>query len=91
MNNLQEFIAGTNPTNATSALKLTALNPNPSNTVARFQSVIGSVYQLQTRDDLGSGLWSIAIDQIAGTGTNIFIADPTAPPAKRFYRLQVLW
>lgn len=91
VNNQQEFLAGTNPTNTVSLLKLTALSANPSNTVARFPSVIGSVYQLQTRDDLGTGLWSIAVDQIPGTGTNIFLADPNAPPSKRFYRLQVLW
>lgn len=91
MNNLQEFLAGTNPTNAASLLKLTALSPNPSNTVARFTSATGAVYQVQSRDDLTTSPWSIAIDQIAGTGTNVFINDPTAPSPKRFYRLQVLW
>jgi hypothetical protein len=72
-------------------LKLTALSPNPSNAVAHFPSATGAVYQIQTRDDLGSGLWSIAVDQVAGNGTNMFIVDPNAPPSKRFYRLQVLW
>ena len=70
---------------------MTALSPNPSNTVAKFQSVTGAVYQVQTRDNLATSPWSIAIDQIPGTGTNVFIVDPTAPSSKRFYRLQVLW
>ena len=91
MKNLQEFLARTNPTNAASLVKLTALNPNPSNTVARFMSATGIVYQVQSRDDLSTGFWSIAIDQIASSGTNVFIAAPTAPSPKRFYRLQVLW
>ena len=91
VNNLQEFLAGTNPTNATSALKLVAMNPNPSNTVANFLSATGAVYQVQSRDDLSTGVWSITMDQISGNGTNIFILNPNAPSSKRFFRLQLLW
>ena len=92
MNNLQEFLAGTNPTNAASVLKLNALPSNASNNVASFLSAPGTVYRVLYRDDLASGFWSIAADQIVGTNTNIFIADPSASStAKRFYRLQVLW
>lgn len=91
VNNLQEFLAGTNPTNATSALKLVAMNPNPSNTVANFLSTTGAVYQVQSRDDLSIGVWSITMDQISGNGTNVFILNPNAPSSKRFFRLQLLW
>ena len=91
VNNLQEFLAGTDPTNAASALKLVAMSLNPSNTVANFMSTTGTVYQAQTRNDLSTGVWSIVTDQLAGNGTNIFIVDPNAPSTKRFFRLQVLW
>jgi hypothetical protein len=91
-NNLQEFLAGTDPTNAASVLKLHALLLNPSNNVAGFLSAPGTVYRVQSRDDLANGFWSIAADQVVGTGTNMFIADPNLFfAAKRFYRLQVLW
>ena len=91
MNNFQEFLAGTNPTNSVSSLRLFATRPNSSNTVAGFLSAPGAVYQLQTRDDLSTGFWTIAVDQITGGGTNIFLTDPALPSAKRFYRLQLLW
>jgi parallel beta-helix repeat protein len=91
VNNLQEFLAGTNPTNALSLPRLSAFRPNSSNTVAGFLSSTGIVYQVQTRDDLANGFWTIAENQILGTGTNVFIVDPNPSPIRRFYRLQVLW
>jgi hypothetical protein len=92
MSNLQEFLAGTNPTNSASLLTLDANPSSSSNDVASFPSAAGVVYRVLYRDDLVNGFWSIAADQVVGTGTNIFIADPsTSSTAKRFYRLQVLW
>lgn len=92
MNNLQEFLAGTNPTNAASVLRLNAISSNASNNVASFMSAPGTVYRVLYRDDLASGFWSIAADQVVGTGTNIFITDPSVfLTPQRFYRLQVLW
>ncbi len=91
MNNSQEFLAGTDPTNASSKLRLTALTPNTFNAVASFNSTPGTVYQIQTRDSLSAGFWSIALDQIDGTGAGFFIVDPNLSPTNRFYRLQVLW
>ena len=92
MNNLQKFLAGLNPTNSASVLRLNAISSIASNNVASVLSTPGTVYRIQYRDDLMSGFWSIAADQVVGTGTNIFIADPDVPfTAKRFYRLQVLW
>ena len=92
MSNLQEFLAGTNPTNAASVLKLTVLNPNTSTNVVGLNSSSGTVYRVFSRDDLISGNWAILADQVLGTGTNIFFFDPASPTLpKRFYRAQVLW
>jgi hypothetical protein len=92
MNNFQKFLAGLNPTNSASVLRLNALSSNVSNNVASFLSAPGTIYRVLSRDDLASGFWSIDADQVVGTGTNIFIADPNIfSTAKRFYRLQVLW
>jgi hypothetical protein len=92
MNNLQEFLAGTNPTNAASVLRLNDLPASNGGDVVSFLSAAGIVYRLLSRDDLASGFWSIAADQIVGTGTNIFIPDPsTGLTPKRFFRLQLLW
>lgn len=92
LSNYQEFLAGTNPTNAASVLKLTAFNPNTSTNAVSLNSASGIVYRVQYRDDLTTGSWNILADQIIGTGTNIFLSDPPASSlAKRFYRAQVLW
>lgn len=91
VNNLQEFLAGTNSTNASSNLRLTAFGLNSSNTVASFLSTTGTVYQIQSRDDLTTGFWSLAQVPLPGTGTNMFVIDPNPSPIRRFYRLQVLW
>ncbi len=92
MSNYQEFLAGTNPTNAASILKLTAFNPNISTNAVSLNSANGTVYRVQYRDDLLAGSWSILADQIIGTGTNLFLTDPGANAiSKRFYRAQVLW
>ncbi len=92
MNNYQEFLAGTNPTNAASALNLAALNPNAFANFIILNSAAGTVYRVQYRDDLAGGTWNLLADQIIGTGTNIFLPDPAAASlARRFYRAQVLW
>jgi hypothetical protein len=92
MSNYQEFLAGTNPTNAASALNLAALNPNTFANSIVLNSVNGTVYRVQYCDDLAGGSWNLLADQIIGTGTNIFLPDPAAASlAKRFYRAQVVW
>lgn len=92
LSNYQEFLAGTNPTNAASVLKLTAFNSNTSTNAISLNSVSGVIYRVQYRDDLSTGSWNLLADQIAGTGTNIFLPDPSAAfLANRFYRAQVLW
>ena len=92
VSNLNEFLAGTNPTNAASVFKLTAQNPVATANVVALNSANGIVYRVWSRDDLSVGNWDILADQVIGTGTNIFLADPAASvSAKRFYRAQVLW
>jgi len=92
LSNYQEYLAGTNPTNAASEFKLSALDPATSTNVIRLNSANGTVYRILSRDEVNSGTWSILADQVIGTGTNIFFYDPaTSYSSKRFYRAQVLW
>ena len=92
LDNYEEFLAGTNPTNAASVLKVTAYNRNVSTNAVSLNSVAGTVYRVQYRDNLLAGDWSILADQIIGSGTNLFLPDPGATSVpQRFYRAQVLW
>jgi len=92
LSNWQKFLAGLNPTNVASVLRLNAIWPSAPNNVANFLSVSGIVYQVQYCDVLRSSFWSIADEQIVGNGTNILITDPNwSSTAARFYRVRVLW
>jgi parallel beta-helix repeat protein len=92
MNNLQKFLAGTNPTNSACSLKLGIVSANPTNKSVYFASAAGTVYRIESCDDLSLGAWALFADQIVGTGTNLFIIDPgVSMTGRRFYRLQVLW
>ena len=52
MNNWQEVIAGTNPTNATSLLKMLSITNSFSGTTVKWQSVFSKIYYLQRSTNL---------------------------------------
>jgi hypothetical protein len=85
VSNLNEFIAGTNPTNALSYLRVD-LSFEPGAHV-EFLSISNHSYTVQFRDDLGSGVWS-NLAHVYTRVTNNFerISDPAAKP-RRYYRL----
>lgn len=90
MNNLQEYLAGTTPTDAASAFRIVALAAHPE-TGARtitFTSVSGKNYDVLATDDLADGFDEIIAAAVPGTGALIDILDPAAPPPpRRFYRV----
>jgi len=92
MDNRAEFLSGTNPTNAASVFKLTALNPVGSGLVAWLPSVTGINYRVEGRDDIATGGWLMLVDQVIGTGSPILITDTNATGmTRRFYRAGVQW
>jgi titin len=92
LDNYQEFLAGTNPTNAASAFRLQALDPQVAGQVVSMDTVSGTIYRILTCSDLAAGRWAILADQVQGNGTNLDFGDPAAAVTPdRFYRAQVLW
>ena len=90
MSNFQEFLAGTNPTNAASVFKVMAANPFASTNAVVLVTANGKVYQVLFRDSLNAGSWQLLADQVMGNGTNVYLPDPGAPAAgNRFYRALV--
>jgi len=56
-----------------------------------FSSVASRYYRLERTDNVESGVWSIAADLIAGTGSPLNVFDPDgAAQSKRFYRIRLL-
>jgi subtilisin family serine protease len=87
--NLAEWLAGTNPTNATSALRLTA-SRGTNGFVLRWPSATGKTYRLLRGTNLATGFNAVLQTNIAATPpTNTMNDTSIAPVGARFYRLQL--
>jgi subtilisin family serine protease len=92
MSNLEEWLAGTNPTNASSCLRLIALpaNKNTNAFVVRWPSVAGKYYWLERSTNLLTGFNSVVLTNIAATAPTNTATDTAVLPGKtRFYRVGV--
>jgi subtilisin family serine protease len=91
MSNLAEWLAGTNPTNASSCLRLIALTANKTNAfVVSWPSVAGKYYRLERATNLLTGFNSVVQTNIAATApTNIEADTAVLPGRTRFYRVGV--
>jgi subtilisin family serine protease len=89
--NLAEFLAGTDPTNFSSALRLTALRAADTNgIVLEWPSVMGRYYRLLRATNLLNGFDSLVLTNLAATpplNTATDAAPPSAGP--RYYRLEL--
>jgi subtilisin family serine protease len=90
MSNLAEWLAGTNPTNAASSLRLTLLSvSNINNVMLGWPSVAGKTYQLKRSTNLLAGFDTVISANIAATPpTNVFTT-VNLPGNASFYRVGV--
>jgi YD repeat-containing protein len=87
-----EYLAGTNPTNATSFLRVTQLAVSgQTNAVIQWSSVSNKNYRVQFKNALTATNWTDLPGDISATSTNSTQTDPgiTGFPS-RFYRVLVL-
>ncbi len=86
MGNWQEYVAGTDPTNVSSYLKIDSLLLSHGAWM-EFGGVSNKTYTIQYRDDLAAGGW-LRLTNFAARPTNRVerILDPTAA-TNRFYRV----
>jgi subtilisin family serine protease len=91
MSNLAEWLAGTNPTNASSCLRLTLLPSVSTNAVVlNWPSVAGKSYRLERATNLLTGFNSTVRTNIAATApTNTETDTAVLPGSARFYRVGV--
>jgi subtilisin family serine protease len=89
--NLAEFLAGTNPTNFASALRLTALRAAGINgIVLEWPGVAGHYYRLLRATNLLNGIFALVRTNLAATPPLNAVTD--AAPARagpQFYRLEL--
>ena len=95
MNNWQEFMAGTNPTNANSVLAMTLVYPY-NNTyfnwhwaIVKWQSVSTRTYYLLRSSDLGSGFTCIQCNIVGNAGTTTYQDTTATNGGPYFYRVGV--
>jgi sugar lactone lactonase YvrE len=88
--NWQEYIAGTNPTNALSRLQFSGIELSANKTGPATLSWVtapGKTYLLESTPALGAANWSV-INTNVGDG-NLFQFSPGANGGARFYRISV--
>ena len=90
MNNQQEYVARTDPTNQASVFQITALSFTPYFQV-QFLSASDRLYTLNWSTNLVAGVWRTVPGQVrvASTGGLTTLSDTNAAGLGRFYRLIV--
>jgi hypothetical protein len=92
MSNAQEYLAGTDPNNATSALRITGqtFSSGGARATLSWESVPTRLYYVQQTSDLSTGDWLDSglgrILPTAGSSTTVTFSDTNSPI--RFYRVQ---
>lgn len=86
--NVAEYIAGTDPRNASSRLAVTGISGAATLPVIQFNTVVGKTYSLQYRNSLlPSTTWK-TLETVDGTGGSVALQDTNAVDrTQRFYRV----
>ncbi len=89
---LQEFLAGTDPTNRGSVLRVMTLTcVNGGGAAILWSAVAGRTYCLQFKDNVEAGDWTdLPGDVVAVTATGSKIDTTPAGADRRFYRVLLL-
>ena len=89
MNNWQEWVCGTDPTHAASALRLVAAAPQGTNVTVSWQSAVGVNYFLQPSADPALSFAFVATNILGQAGTTSYSDTNAAATGPLFYRLGV--
>lgn len=87
MSNLAEYIAGTNPTNALSYLKINQLSGGGP-AILRFDAVSNKNYTVFYRDALDANDWTSLTNVLAHRTNRLEVITDPAAGQQRYYRLQ---
>jgi len=89
MTDLQEFLAGTDPTNRGSVLRVMTLTSlNGGGTAILWSAVAGRTYRVQFKDNVEEGGWiDVPGDVVAVTTTGSKVDTIPAGAGRRFYRV----
>jgi len=86
MNNRDEYIAGTDPSDAASYLKVSQLSVSSPAQIT-FQAVSNKTYTIEYTDDLNIPAWIKLADVPAGAATSTATINDPTPATNRLYRI----
>jgi parallel beta-helix repeat protein len=89
MNNWQEWVCGTNPTNALSVLRLLSAAPAGTNATVTWQSVAAVNYRLERSTNMGSPFALVSTNVIGQAGTTTYTDTNAIGAGPYFYRVGV--
>jgi hypothetical protein len=90
--NLQEYLAGTDPANPVSALRITAIDTVGADARISFSSAADRDYDVETTPNLQPISWGPVTQKVAGTGAAVQLIDlggATNAPS-RFYQIRLV-
>ncbi len=85
--NLQEYLNGTDPTDASNAFRIRSVSLGSGTVVFRFHGVTGIRYQLEESSAV-SGPWSAIAPVVTGQGLGVALTNGLPPVSPKFYRLR---
>ena len=86
MSTLNEYLAGTNPQDPNSYLRIDQVSM-PGMSIVQVAAVSNRTYTVQFKDDLASPTWSKLVDLIARPTNRVETIKDPSPSAHRIYRL----
>jgi hypothetical protein len=89
MNNWQEWICGTDPTNPQSVLSLLSVTPTSANATVTWQSVVGVNYSLERSANLAAPFMLLGTNIVGQAGTTSYTDTNAAGAGPFFYRVGV--
>jgi hypothetical protein len=89
LNNWQEWICGTNPTNTLSVLRMVSALPTSTNATVKWQSVAGANYFLERSGNLAASFMVLASNILGQAGTTSYADTNRTGAGPFFYRVGV--
>jgi len=89
--NLQEYLAGTDPHDPNSVMRIETAQRDANNLRVRFTTVPGKLYRLERATNFAGANWTVVADHLLGTGAFLEAVDPiitTGVP--QLYRVRLL-
>lgn len=86
MTDLEEFLGGTNPTLASSSLRLRILSTGPA--ILRFDAASNKTYIVEYQNNLNSTSWTFMQSVASGAARTVQMTNSSAGTTNRFYRVR---